>query len=410
METRFGRWISTRFGRHADHSFQREKGCSRYCLLRSTCSASKPALLILGIMVRTNPTFMDDPSKPPKPFRDVLARRRKRQQDAITKELTPVLTRSFAEYCSSGQAMPSSTVTLRRAELGAVLEKALDGEYSGEPICAYCVAVTKTLERSHEGGVDQVTTALHTAGRRALPAPARQRHRWPSTPWRTPCADVPPLTPARVLSPALSHARRVQPSWQEPSKKAPSCSHHLLCMESKRLHIDRRTARATMRVEIERISRLATEVLTTRLQSQPDMRGVVVVQKESEESALVGVIFENDPDSIRARAPTTAITTLPTLPTTAVVTKHFSLFRSLPSPREGIGVERDTQPSASGGTSGKSTVNEAQQPTAELERVEESTAVRAAVEESAAVRAAVAEHVAKQESMYAALVHMHSHT
>ena len=73
-------------------------------------------------------------------------------------------------------------------------------------------------------------------------------------------------------------------------------------------------------------------------------------------------------------------------------------------------MERDTQPSASGGTSGKSTVNEAQQPTAELERVELSTAVRAAVEESAAVRAAVAEHVAKQESMYAALVHMHSHT
>ena len=166
-------------------------------------------------MVRTNPTFMDDPSKPPKPYRDVLARRRKRQQDAITKELTPVLTRSFAEYCSSGQAMPSSTVTLRRAELGAVLEKALDGEYNGEPICAYCVAVTKTLERSHEGGVDQVTTALHTPPGAAL---CLLQHvsaiGGPPLPGARPVQTSPSHTRTCALPSTvrLSHARRVQPS------------------------------------------------------------------------------------------------------------------------------------------------------------------------------------------------------
>ena len=103
-------------------------------------------------MVRTNPTFMDDPSKPSKPFRDVLARRRKKQEDAITKALTPVLSRTFADYCQSGQEMPSATVVLRRAELGRTLESALDGEYDGNISCAYCTAEKKTAERLHAAG------------------------------------------------------------------------------------------------------------------------------------------------------------------------------------------------------------------------------------------------------------------
>ena len=113
------------------------------------CSTALPCL-----MPRTNPTFMDDPSKPPKPFRDILAKRRKKQQDAIDKLLTPTLTRAFADYCSSGQRMPTETVTLRRAELGAVLSRALDGDYDGQVDCAYCAAVRKAAERQHAAGDD----------------------------------------------------------------------------------------------------------------------------------------------------------------------------------------------------------------------------------------------------------------
>ena len=127
-------------------------------------------------MVRTVPTFMDDPSKPSKPFRDLLARRRRKQQEAITKTLTPKLTRAFALYCSSGQAMPSATVVLRRAELGAVLERALDGEYDGASKCAYCTAVKKEEQRKHAAGADAVLVrppSLPLAAHlRALPAPA----------------------------------------------------------------------------------------------------------------------------------------------------------------------------------------------------------------------------------------------
>ena len=102
---------------------------------------------------RTPPSWTT-PSKPPKPFRDILAKRRKKQQDAIDKLLTPTLTRAFADYCSSGQRMPTETVTLRRAELGAVLSRALDGDYDGQVDCAYCAAVRKAAERQHAAGDD----------------------------------------------------------------------------------------------------------------------------------------------------------------------------------------------------------------------------------------------------------------
>jgi hypothetical protein len=73
-----------------------------------------------------------------------LAKRRRKQTDAINERLTPTLKKAFNDYRLSGQPMSMPTIDARLGELAHALKSALDGEYDGDmdtsmdTTCEYC--------------------------------------------------------------------------------------------------------------------------------------------------------------------------------------------------------------------------------------------------------------------------------
>ena len=138
-------------------------------------------------------------------------------------------------------------------------------------------------------------------------------------------AHVLPPTRRRPRVAAHACARCIPPNRQA-AKEKPSCSHHLLCMENGRLHIERREARQTMRVELERIGRLATEGLTERLQTQPQHRGVMVVQQDADDSDACCVVFEKEPGGVSDAAITTTTDATNAINKPTIAPRHFQIF------------------------------------------------------------------------------------
>ena len=243
-----------------------------------------------GGMPTQRKSCLDNPNLPPKALRDILAKRRKRQKEKIKNGLTPVLTNAFAEYRNSGQKMSMQTVDARLSEIADALEAALDGQYDGTAACAYCAFEEEEKERARladeQGTVSSAlarpmigthdarafaasacapgkrTRAVSVGRTQALDGaapPCCVRHRWGG------CVRLWELTVGSARSQAYE-------------KRTPSCAHHILCLETSRLHIGRRDARGTMRCELERVGRLANELLEK--QSGQGTRGVVVIAEE----------------------------------------------------------------------------------------------------------------------------------
>ena len=93
---------------------------------------------LLPQMVTQRKSCLDNPNKPPKALRAILAKRRKKQKEKLKEHLTPALETQFAAYRDSGKPMSMTTVDARLSELADALERALDGEYDGTTSCAYC--------------------------------------------------------------------------------------------------------------------------------------------------------------------------------------------------------------------------------------------------------------------------------
>ena len=104
---------------------------------------------------------LDNPNKPPKALRDILAKRRKRQKDKIKSDLTPVLTKAFAEYREAGQKMAMPTVDTRLAEIADALEAALDGDYDGTVSCAYCTFEQEENQRLRMADEQGTVSSAH---------------------------------------------------------------------------------------------------------------------------------------------------------------------------------------------------------------------------------------------------------
>ena len=109
-------------------------------------------------------TCMDNPNKPPKAHRDIIAKRRKKHTDKIKNALTPALTQAWALYRNSGQQMSMPTVDAHLAELASALESALDGMYDDDVSCNYCEFEQKETDR--ERMAYEMSRVSNCSGRR----------------------------------------------------------------------------------------------------------------------------------------------------------------------------------------------------------------------------------------------------
>ena len=132
---------------------------------------------------------LDNPHKPPKALRAIIAKRRRKQTDAIKERLTPTLKKAFNDYRLSGQPMSMPTIDARLGELAHALESALDGEYDGDMdiTCEYCnfekdekerERLAQEMDKVRQPPLARLRThavapLLHSAPQLLLPACAR---------------------------------------------------------------------------------------------------------------------------------------------------------------------------------------------------------------------------------------------
>ena len=92
---------------------------------------------------------LDNPAKPPKPYRDALVKRRRADVTEHNEKLTPALISSWTAYKASGRDLGADSAVAMKKQLGVMLEAALDGNHDlGGIACSYCDFAEKERVRS----------------------------------------------------------------------------------------------------------------------------------------------------------------------------------------------------------------------------------------------------------------------
>lgn len=112
-------------------------------------------------MVTQRKSCLDNPTKPPKAFLDVIGKRRKRERAAMKEKWTPVLRAAFNEYRAVGRTVSKESADAFIAQLEFELEAALNGDYDHDDItCAYCEFTEKERERQAQAAANGQVRAL----------------------------------------------------------------------------------------------------------------------------------------------------------------------------------------------------------------------------------------------------------